>query len=114
MAPPSWRFPESFVRTLACNCPRSRAHWHHWMRTSNSSADHQSAPGTVVSVPSLKRVEKIFALLRHSSTDIARNCGHLRTGLPKSFCPQVLEASFALPEIRDAPGRRALLHNNYD
>src|SRR5438552_4590419 len=104
MALPLSRYPESFLRTLSCNRPNSRAHWRHWTKTSSFSADHQFAQGIVVSVPSLKRLEKIFAPRRHSSTDIARTCGFLRNVLPKSFCLRVLEAVFVLPEIRHARG----------
>src|SRR3954447_26753798 len=114
MAHLSSPFPESFVHTLPCNRPKNRAHWRHWTRTSSFSADHRCDRGIVVSVPFLKRGEKIFAPRRHSSTDIARNCGYLRTVLPKSFCPRVLEAAFVLPGIRNGPVRRAPLHNNYD
>src|SRR5438034_1394805 len=41
MARLSSPFPESFFRTLACNRPKSRAHWRHWTRTSSFSADHR-------------------------------------------------------------------------
>src|SRR5439155_38315 len=60
-APPSSPFPGSFLRTLPCKRPKSRAHWRHWTRTSSFSADHRFAQGIVVSAPSLKRGGKIFA-----------------------------------------------------
>src|SRR5439155_26814020 len=95
------RFPESFLRTLPCNRPKNRAHWRHWTRTSSFSADHRFARGIVVSVPSLKRVEKIFAPRRRCSRDIARNCGCLQSAPPKFFCQQVVAAAFVSPKIRD-------------
>src|SRR6478672_13797899 len=85
MARPLSPFPESFLRTLPCNRPNSLAHWRRWTRISSSSTDLRFAQGIVVSVPFLKRGERIFAPLLHSSPDIARNCGCLRTALPKSF-----------------------------
>src|SRR6266550_2429869 len=81
-------------------------------KTSNSSADRRFAPGTVASAPFLKREERISAQSHHFSSGIARNSGCLRNALPKSFCLRVLVAVFVLPGIRDAPARRALLHNN--
>src|SRR4030095_3138642 len=107
-----WRFLESFLRTLACNRPRNHAHWRHWMRTSNFSADRRFDRENVVSVPFLKRGEKICVPPRRFSPDIARNCECLRNVLPRFFYPQASAGVFVLPEIRGARGRRALLRSN--
>src|SRR4029453_3457014 len=106
------RFLESFLRTLACNRPRNHAHWRHWMRTSNFSADRRFDREIVVSVPSLKRGEKICLPPRRFSPDIARNCECLQNVLPKCACLRALAGVFVLPEIRGARGRRALLRSN--
>src|SRR5205809_4009709 len=114
MARLSLRFPESFLRTFPCNRPKSRAHSRRWTKISSSSADHRFARGNVASVPFLKREGKIFARSHHFSSGIARNCECLRNVPPIFFCLRVLWAAFVLPEIRDAPGRRAPLHSKSD
>src|SRR4029077_13272201 len=96
----------------SCNRPNNPVHWRHWPKTSSFSAGRRFDQEIVVSVPFLKRGEKICALLHHSSTGIARSYECLRSDLPKCVCLRVSEAAFALPEIRDALGRRALLHSN--
>src|SRR5206468_6441562 len=113
-APLSSRFPESFLHTLSCNRPKNRVHWRRWTRTSSFSVDLRFDQGIVASVPFLKRGEKICAPLRRSSLDIARNCGCLRSALPKCFYLRFVAAAFAWPEIPDERGRRAPLHNNCD
>ena len=54
-------------------------------------------------------MEKEFAHYDPISGGTARNCGCLRSVLPRCFCLRALEAALPLPEIPDAPGGRAPL-----